>query len=121
MRYEDLTAAPEQEVRRICEFLGVDWEPAMLDYGQFDHGRLTRGLGDWRAKIKTGAVQAGRDLPEADEIPASCVASAAPGATSVPAPEIRTIIPTPRRALTALSSSPGRQVQLSSSALPAHA
>ncbi len=69
VRYEDLTGQPEQEVRRICEFLEVDWEPAMLDYGQFDHGRLARGLGDWRAKIKTGSVQAGRDLPSDDEIP----------------------------------------------------
>jgi hypothetical protein len=69
VRYEDLTAQPEQEVPRICEFLEIGWEPAMLDYGQFDHGRLARGLGDWRTKIKTGAVQAGRDLPPAAEIP----------------------------------------------------
>src|SRR5215208_6359155 len=47
VRYEDLTADPERETRRLCEFLGVEWEAQMLDYGRFDHGRLRPGLGDW--------------------------------------------------------------------------
>jgi hypothetical protein len=34
VRYEDLTENPERELRRICDFLGVAYEPAMLDYGQ---------------------------------------------------------------------------------------
>lgn len=31
-RYEDLIAEPEAEVRRICVFLGLDYESSMLDY-----------------------------------------------------------------------------------------
>jgi hypothetical protein len=69
LRYEDLTEQPEREVRRVCAFLDVPWEPGMLDYGAFDHGRLTRGLGDWRRKIKSGTIQAPRALPATDEIP----------------------------------------------------
>ena len=57
VRYEDLTADPERELRAICDFLGVPYEPTMLDYGQFDHGRYKSGLGDWNEKIKSGAIQ----------------------------------------------------------------
>jgi hypothetical protein len=69
VRYEDITEDPERETRRLCEFLGVEWEPAMLDYGQFDHGRLRPGLGDWSEQIKSGRVQAPKPLPGPDEVP----------------------------------------------------
>ncbi|GAA4214638.1 sulfotransferase [Actinocatenispora rupis] len=69
VRYEDLTAEPERETRRLCAWLGVDWEPAMLEYGQRGQTRFRRGLGDWSGKINSGAVQAARptpgDVPEA--------------------------------------------------------
>jgi len=32
LRYEDLIRAPEQELARLCRFLGVDYDPGMLDY-----------------------------------------------------------------------------------------
>jgi hypothetical protein len=32
VRYEDLVAAPEEELRRICAFLGEEFSPAMLAY-----------------------------------------------------------------------------------------
>ena len=32
VRYEDLVADTETEVRRICEFLDLSWQPAMLRY-----------------------------------------------------------------------------------------
>jgi hypothetical protein len=32
VRYEDLLASPEQELRRICSFLKEDFDPAMLTY-----------------------------------------------------------------------------------------
>ncbi|GII29110.1 sulfotransferase family protein [Planotetraspora mira] len=67
VRYEDLTAEPEKETRRICEFLDVPWESGMLTYG--DLGVAEKGLGDWKDKIRSGRVQAGRDLPSEDEIP----------------------------------------------------
>lgn len=34
VRYEDLLASPEQELRRICDFLGEEFSPAMLAYYQ---------------------------------------------------------------------------------------
>ncbi len=30
VRYEDLVATPERELRRICDFVGVEYEPAMV-------------------------------------------------------------------------------------------
>ncbi len=68
VRYEDLTANPERELRKICAFLGVPYEATMLDYGQFDHGRYKSGLGDWNEKIKSGAIQPPEPPPPLDEI-----------------------------------------------------
>ena len=68
VRYEDLTADPERELRAICDFLGVPYEPTMLDYGQFDHGRYKSGLGDWNEKIKSGAIQQPEPPPPLEEI-----------------------------------------------------
>ena len=68
VRYEDLTANPERELRKICDFLGVPYEPTMLDYGQFDHGRYKSGLGDWNEKIKSGAIQPPEPPPPLEEI-----------------------------------------------------
>lgn len=69
VRYEDITADPEKEMRRLCLFLDLDFEPSMLDYGKKDDAQVVKGLGDWRDKIRTGTVQAGRTLPTEDEIP----------------------------------------------------
>ncbi len=68
VRYEDITADPEREMRRLCAFLGIDYEPAMLEYGTKSGGELVRGLGDWRDNIRTGTVQPGRPLPRPEEI-----------------------------------------------------
>jgi hypothetical protein len=68
VRYEDLTTDPAREARRLCTFLGVDFEPGMLDYGNSDHGPLVAGLGDWHEKIRSGSVQAARSVP-AIELP----------------------------------------------------
>lgn len=64
VRYEELTADPAGVTQGLCAFLGVPWEPTMLDYGSQDHGRLKAGLGDWRDKIKTGQVQAPEPPPQ---------------------------------------------------------
>ncbi|MET8869022.1 sulfotransferase [Nonomuraea sp. NPDC004580] len=69
LRYEDLVAGPEAELRRLCAFLGLEYEPAMLDYGRQDHGGFVKGIGDWRDKIRAGTVVEGRPLPEPEEIP----------------------------------------------------
>ena len=69
VRYEELTADPEDVTKRLCAFLGVEWEPSMLDYGQGDHGAYVRGLGDWSDQIRSGRVHPPRPLPAAQEIP----------------------------------------------------
>ncbi|NRQ36742.1 sulfotransferase [Nonomuraea sp. NN258] len=69
VRYENVVADPEAELRRVCAFLGIPWEPAMLNYGDQDHGAFVKGIGDWREKIRAGRVVAGRPLPAPDEVP----------------------------------------------------
>ena len=69
VRYEDLTTNPEAEMRRVCEFLDVTFEPSMLEYGKFDHGRLKAGLGDFKEKIRSGEVQPPAPLPAPEEVP----------------------------------------------------
>lgn len=69
VRYEQLTEDPEGETRRICEFLDIPWEESMVAYGKQDHGTFTKGLGDWKEKIRTGTIQSSRPLPDPDEVP----------------------------------------------------
>ena len=69
VRYEELAADPAAVTQRVCAFLGVPWEPRMLDYGRFDHGRYKPGLGDWKDKIRSGQVQPPAPLPEPQEVP----------------------------------------------------
>jgi hypothetical protein len=68
LRYEDLTADPRAATQRVCAFLGLHWEARMLDYGRFDHGRMKPGLGDWKAKIKSGQIQPAEPPPPLDEV-----------------------------------------------------
>jgi hypothetical protein len=87
VRYEELTADPERVLRGVCDFLSVPFEPAMLEYGEHDHGRFKSGLGDWADKIKTGRIQPPEPPPA--EIPAPLRAAAAawgyaPAATPAP-------------------------------------
>ncbi|MFL5844382.1 MAG: sulfotransferase family protein [Solirubrobacteraceae bacterium] len=64
VRYEELTSDPEATLRRICEFLEVEFEPQMLAYDQFDHGRYKVGLGDWTEKIRSGVIHPPEPVPE---------------------------------------------------------
>lgn len=63
IRYESLTSEPERETRRICAFLGVDWQRQMLDYGAYDHGPFKAGVGDWSKQIRSGRITPARDMP----------------------------------------------------------
>lgn len=87
VRYEELTASPEAEVPRICEFLGVPFEPAMLDYGKFAHGRFAAGLGDASVKIRSGRVQPGTPPPSPAETPPAFGHICAAWGYPEPAPE----------------------------------
>ena len=69
VRYEELTAEPERVTQELCAFLGVPWERGMLDYGRHDHGKLKPGLGDWKDKIKSGAIHPAPPPPPEDEVP----------------------------------------------------
>ncbi len=69
IRYEDMTSQPETAIRQLCTHLGLAFEPAMLDYGKFDHGRIRTGLGDASDNVKSGKVQAPAPLPDPSQIP----------------------------------------------------
>jgi Sulfotransferase family len=69
VRYERLVAAPEEELRRICEFAGIGFEPGMVDYtGRVDvsakpHQQSlsrppTPGLRDWSSQMAPAGVAA---------------------------------------------------------------
>ncbi len=51
VRYEDLVAEPERWMREICAFLGLPFEPKMIEYGKADDeggasATGARGIGD---------------------------------------------------------------------------
>jgi hypothetical protein len=67
--YEDLTAEPERITRGLCEYLGVEWESGMLDYGAKDHGTFRPQLGDWSSTIKSGRIQPARAAGDTAGLP----------------------------------------------------
>jgi hypothetical protein len=67
VRYEKLASDPVPVTQEVCRYLGVPWEPEMIDYGRQDHGRYRAGLGDWKDKIRSGTVQPPDPAPK--EIP----------------------------------------------------
>jgi hypothetical protein len=69
IRYEDLVASPERVTSEVCAFLGLPWDPRMLDYGALDHGPLIWGTGDTSDKIKGGRIVAPRPTPPAEATP----------------------------------------------------
>ena len=73
VRYEQLVEDPERELRTICSFLELSWNPAMLDYPERVAGALpddrrsqhrhedrppTKGLRDWRTEMPAADVAA---------------------------------------------------------------
>jgi LPS sulfotransferase NodH len=68
LRYEELVVEPEAVLRRVCEFLGLAFEPAMLEYHRRvepdrleDHPRLaqppTPGVRRWREEMSAGDTE----------------------------------------------------------------
>lgn len=48
VRYEEMVREPERELRRICEHVGLPFEPGMVEYGKEERagGPAAKGLGD---------------------------------------------------------------------------
>jgi hypothetical protein len=69
VRYEQLTQQPERVTRELCDYLGVGWEPGMVEYGSQDHGPFLSGIGDFTERIRTGRVLPGRPDPPAADVP----------------------------------------------------
>lgn len=63
VRYEELIENPTKSVEALCNYLGVGFQPTMLDYGHYDHGPTAYGFGDNAGKIFTGRVQPQGDDP----------------------------------------------------------
>ncbi|WP_433132767.1 sulfotransferase family protein [Micromonospora sp. CA-240977] len=69
VRYEDLVAEPVESTKAVCAYLEVDWEPAMLEYGQADHGPFEPGIGDFGDAIRSGQVQPRSEPPTSGPVP----------------------------------------------------
>ncbi len=67
VRYEDLVATPERELRRICEFIDVDYEPGMLDDRSGATGVAAEH--EWWKGDATGPLDRSRSGRWADEMP----------------------------------------------------
>lgn len=77
LRYEELTADPEAVLTGLCGFLGLEFEPAMLRYGDVSRAPLRPGLGDWRPKVQSGRVQTSAPVPELPDASPELVDAAA--------------------------------------------
>jgi hypothetical protein len=77
LRYEDLIQDPERSLRGICDFVELDWDPAMLDYHDRAEDRLqeiTRDLPRSRegevipAQQRVGIHALASQPPQADRV-----------------------------------------------------
>ena len=104
IRYEDLTTYPAEVISGLCAFLGVPWEPDMLDYGRVNPDRR-RTLGDPSTTLESGRIHPPRPMPAMEDIPKSLIgccqswgyfdaprlpASAEPPVAARPTPLLRT-------------------------------
>ena len=55
VRFEDLVRQPEATVRRLCERLGLGYEPAMLEVGQVNSSHQS-SVGGMRPGLNSGAI-----------------------------------------------------------------
>ena len=69
VRFEDLLSAPEHTIQSMCEFIGLDFQEAMLDIGQVNSshesskggaqsGFNPKAIDAWRNKLSAAEVQA---------------------------------------------------------------
>lgn len=62
IRYEDLVTDPEPLLKSVCEFIGVDFEPDIVNYSKFDHSlpKWEAGSHDLKHKKKIDDTSIGR-------------------------------------------------------------
>ncbi|MFQ5764780.1 MAG: sulfotransferase, partial [Rhodospirillales bacterium] len=63
IRYEDLIEDQERESRRLVDFLGLEWDPACLDFHQ--SGRAVLTASNWQVRKPLYASAVGRAEPYA--------------------------------------------------------
>ncbi len=71
VRYEDLIADPEKELRRVCEFIELDFDPAMTDPPDRDRIEGALGpIGSWRERLEPDQLGAFEEVagPMLDEL-----------------------------------------------------
>ena len=67
VRFEDLVLEPEATVRRLCERIGLGYEPGMLDVGQVNSSHRT-AAGGMRRGLHSDAIDQWRDVLSPAEI-----------------------------------------------------
>jgi hypothetical protein len=72
LRYEDLVAEPERLLREVCAFLGLPWEPELLEYHRdvdpqrlLDHPKLAEPPGPGRSRWREGLSEEQQERFEA--------------------------------------------------------
>jgi hypothetical protein len=79
LRYEDLVARPEENLKKVCAFLELEYEPAMLSYQQRSAGKVGRRIQAHHANLLQAprtdlALKWKRTLPPVDQAIAEEVA-----------------------------------------------
>jgi hypothetical protein len=67
VRFEDLVRDPEATIRRLCERIGIAYEPAMLDVGQMNSSHQS-SLGGMRKGLNAEAIDKWQDILSPAEI-----------------------------------------------------
>src|SRR3546814_14349377 len=68
LRYESLVESPETEARRLIGFLGLDWEPACLEFHRSN--RAVQTPSRWQVREPIHRRSSGRWQRHADSLPA---------------------------------------------------
>jgi hypothetical protein len=73
IKYEEVTTAPEMELRKLAKLLSVEWEPSLLHHNLLSHSEIDeagkaigntdpnraidrRSIGQWRNRLHQTAV-----------------------------------------------------------------
>jgi hypothetical protein len=67
VRFEDLLREPEATVRRICERIGIGYEPGMLDVGQVNSSHQS-SVGGMRRGLHSDAIDIWQDVLSPAEV-----------------------------------------------------